>query len=47
MTPSLEFLKLGTFDALYTYFPPVATHVLKVTQGEGGRGQGRGPWTAG
>ncbi|KAL4447266.1 hypothetical protein ABPG77_007299 [Micractinium sp. CCAP 211/92] len=29
MTPSLEFLKLGTFDALYTYFPPVATHVLK------------------
>lgn len=26
----MDFLKLGTFDALYTHFPPVATHVLKV-----------------
>ncbi|KAL4443632.1 hypothetical protein ABPG75_011369 [Micractinium tetrahymenae] len=29
LTPSMDFLKLGNFDALYTYFPPVATHVLK------------------
>ena len=30
MGPSMEFLKLGSFDALYRHFPPVVTHVLKV-----------------
>ena len=30
MGPSMEFLKLGSFDTLYRHFPPVITHVLKV-----------------
>ena len=28
--PSTEFLKLGAWDALYRYYPPVIAHVLKV-----------------
>ena len=31
MGPSMEFLKLGSFDALYRHFPPVITHVLKAS----------------
>ena len=29
MDPSLDFLKLGTYDALYSHYPPVIAHVLK------------------
>ena len=46
MAPSLEFLRLGTFDALYKHFPPVITHVLKAS-GIGGQGTSRplGCWS--
>ena len=33
MEPSLQFLKLGTWDTLYEHYPPVVAHTLKVSFG--------------
>jgi hypothetical protein len=29
MSPSLEFLKLGSYDTLYSHYPAVIAHVLR------------------
>lgn len=36
LSPSMEFLGLGSFDALYAHTPPVAAHVLKASSWLGG-----------